>query len=60
MTGKQICEAWVRRQHPDLPAGDVEREALAFWNASPTGELGHVFAAGRILEEELGLTGEGT
>ncbi len=53
MTCKEICVAWIRRCHPDLTDQvEIERLALAFWEASPSGELSHVFDAADILERE--------
>lgn len=52
-TGKQICEAWARRQLGDrADAAEVAAYAERFWRASPSGELAHVFVAASILEEE--------
>lgn len=51
-TGKEICEAWIRRQHPQASEADVARLAREFWDASPRGELFHVFDALAILRAE--------
>jgi len=50
MTAKEICEAWVRRC--GVPEERVAAEAEAFFNASRTGELQHVFAAYEVLVAE--------
>jgi hypothetical protein len=50
MTGQEICEAWIRKQKPEASDEEVARLALEFWNASPTGEIDHVFAAQAELE----------
>jgi len=48
-TPRDICIAWVRKTNPECPEADIEERARQFFRASPTGELWHVFCAGRIL-----------
>lgn len=42
MTGKELCEAYVRFKHPELEAQHVEHLALRLWEANPCGELHHL------------------
>lgn len=46
MTLLEAVENFIRKCRPELTdAAEVRRLALEFWNASPTGELDHVYAA---------------
>ena len=49
-TCKEICEAYIKFCFPDLSQEQVEKEAKDFYEASPTGELFHVFAAAEVLK----------
>lgn len=52
MTGRDICEAYMR--FIGVPEERVEDAAREFWEMSSTGDLWHMFAARRALEEASG------
>ncbi len=45
MTGREICEMYIKYKFPYLPADEIRKMAKEFWESSPTGELDHVRAA---------------
>ena len=42
---QQICEAWIRLTEPNVAETEIAEKARAFFEASPSGELNHVFEA---------------
>jgi hypothetical protein len=55
-TCKEICEAWVKYNFPELNQHDLEELAKQFYEASSDGSLCHVVAAAQQLRE-LGVEG---
>lgn len=46
MTYQEVCEAHIRKTRPEVTdPEEIRKLALAFFNASPSGELWHVHAA---------------
>ena len=52
MTGKEICEAAVRNTWADLDDAEVSRRARMYWDASPNGELWHVFQLAMLSPQQ--------
>lgn len=44
-----ICERAARLAYPELPQHAIERIGVTIWNASPTGELSHVFTVAQLM-----------
>lgn len=52
MTGKDVCETWIRSQYPHMTEEEVITNAVAFWNRDPSGGLLHVYHALEILQNQ--------
>ena len=50
MTCKEVSEAAARIAYPSLPQEAIGRIGVAIWNASPTGELYHIFELADMIK----------
>lgn len=58
MTNKEMCVAIARHRNPSATDEQIAEAAEAFWNASPSGDLGHVFGAYRDMRVDQLMAGE--